>query len=301
MQKNNKNINWILDEFTSIDLVPKISESQIKGSETITVYEENGKKINFKSAVTINDNHGRPINLKNYDPTGKVLEEYKYSYNGSVQKIELFENGKKSCVWIYEYNDKDLLIKSEYIETTDETHDIDIYEYDQEGRLVKILMEVYPQEVEDEEPAAGYELDWEGDKLTCISEIYGDEEEAKILFEYNKEGNPSLVKKMIYLVDDEDEDVEELIEEHHPKYDEHNRLIENTIIYHSNSTKLVMNYEYQSDSKNASKTTHKEYENDKLFRSIEFTEDEAGNLLSSVENDLKNKTLKTETFSYSKS
>jgi len=301
MQKNIKNINWILDEFTSIDLVPKISESQIKGSETFTVYEENGKKINFKSAVTINDNHGRPINLKNYDPTGKVLEEYKYSYNGSVQKIELFENGKKSCVWIYEYNDKDLLIKSEYIETTDETHDIDIYEYDQEGRLVKILMEVYPQEVEDEEPAAGYELDWEGDKLTCISEIYGDEEEAKILFEYNKEGNPSLVKKMIYLVDDEDEDVEELIEEHHPKYDEHNRLIENTIIYHSNSTKLVMNYEYQSDSKNASKTTHKEYENDKLFRSIEFTEDEAGNLLSSVENDLKNKTLKTETFSYSKS
>jgi hypothetical protein len=301
MQKNNKNINWILDEFTSIDLVPKISESQIKGSETITVYEENGKKISFKSAVTMNNSLGRPINLKNFDPTGKVIEEYKYSYNGSVQKIELFENGKKSCVWIYEYNDKDLLIKSEYIETTDETHDIDIYEYDQEGRLVKILMEVYPQEVEDEEPAAGYELDWEGDQLTCISEIYGDEEEAKILFEYNKEGYPSLVKKMIYLVDDEDEDVEELIEEYHPKYDHQNRLIENSIIYHNNSTKLVINYEYQADSENANKTTHKEYEQDKLFRSIEFTEDESGNLLTSVENDLKSKTLKTETFSYTKS
>jgi hypothetical protein len=45
-----KNINWMIDEFTSIDLVPSIKNSRVKSSETQTEIVEDGKKFNFKSS-----------------------------------------------------------------------------------------------------------------------------------------------------------------------------------------------------------------------------------------------------------
>ena len=91
-----KNINWLIDEFTSIDLVPSIKSSRVKSSETNTEIIEDGKKFNFKSSETKNDDQGRPSVLKNFNPKGQLIEEYRYSYNDHIQKIELFENGKKT-------------------------------------------------------------------------------------------------------------------------------------------------------------------------------------------------------------
>jgi hypothetical protein len=297
-KSNKKNINWLVDEFTSIDLVPVIKASNIKSSETQTLIDEEGKKYNFRSSVVENDELGRPSKLINYNQKGELVEEYKYSYVDKVQKIELYELGKKSCIWTYEYDAKDQLIKSEYSETADDSRDIDTYTYDDKGRLTKILMDIYPQEVDGEEPATGYELEWDGDKLMSVGEFYGEEEEAQIVFEYDEKGLVSSVKKYIYLIDDEDEDVEEVIDEQAPKFDDKGRLVENSIIYHSSGSKLVISYEYKGDTETVTRTVHKDYENAKLVRSVEFLEDENGNLLKSVEQFHQAKATKTDTFSY---
>lgn len=297
-KSNKKNINWLVDEFTSIDLVPAIKASRVKISETKTDIEEDGKKYSFVSSNTVNDSQGRPSVLKNFNPKGQLVEEYNYSYEGNLQKIELSENGKKTCSWAYEYNDNDQLIKSEYSETTDDSRDTDSYSYDNEGRLVKILMDAYPQEVDDEEPATGYELEWEAEKLLAVSEFYGEEEEARIIFEYDDNGQVTSVKKYIYLIDDEDEEVEEIIDEQYPKYDSLGRLIENSIHYHSSNSKLVISYNYEGKSEHATHTIHKDYENGKLVRSVAFFEDENGHLLKSVEHFHQAKAVKTDVFTY---
>jgi hypothetical protein len=293
-----KNINWMIDEFTSIDLVPSIKNSRVKSSETQTEIVEDGKKFNFKSSTTENDSQGRPSILKNFNPKGQLTEEYRYSYIGNVQKIELFESGKKTCIWTYEYDNADKLIKSDYAETADDSHDIDNFTFDAEGRLVSILMDSYPEEVEEEEPATGYELDWNGDKLMSISEIYGEDEEAKIVFEYDDKGQVKSVKKYIFLIDDEDEEVEELIDEQTPKFDDKGRLIENAIVYHSSNSKLVISYSYEGKSEHATHTIHKDYENDILMRSVEFFEDESGHLLKSIEHFHQAKAVKTDVYTY---
>lgn len=293
-QKNN--INWIIDEFTTIDLVPKILPSPIKGSVTETLMEENNQKYNFRSSVTENDEQGRPKNLKNYDSKGNLIDEYKYYYDENIQKIELFESGRKSCIWEYEYSDKGLLMRSIYSEVSDNSKDLDNYEYDKDGRLLSISMETH--NVEEEEPVVGYDIVWENEKLLTISEIYGEDEEARIEFEYNDKGQVKSVKKYAFLVDEDDEDVDELIEEQKPVFDNAGRLIENTIVYHSNASKLVINYEYEGDSIQATKTTHKEFENGKLNRKVEFIEDQTGNLLKSVEEIILQKIKKTDIYSY---
>lgn len=297
---NKKSINWLVDEFTSIDLVPAILPGKVKSSETLTVLEEDGEKHSYVSSRTENDANGRPSVLKNYNQNGELTEEYKYQYSENLQKIDLYEHGKKSCTWTYEYNAKQLLIKSEYAEAVDDSRDLDAYEYNESGHLTRILMEAYPQEVDEEEPATGYELEWNGDKLMTVSEFYGDEEEARIKFEYNDKGQVSAVKKIIFLVDDDDEDVEEIFDEQMPKYDNKGRLIENAITYHSSGSKLVITYEYVGDSEVALRTVHNDYENGKLARSIEFTEDEDGNLLKSVEHFHQLKVVKTDTYTYVK-
>jgi hypothetical protein len=293
-----KNINWMIDEFTSIDLVPSIKNSRVKSSETQTEIVEDGKKFNFKSSTTENDSQGRPSILKNFNPKGQLTEEYRYSYKEGVQKIELFENGKNTCIWTYEYNQEQQLLKSDYSETVDNSHDIDAYSYDKEGRLVKILMDSYPEEVDEEEPATGYDLEWEGDKLMSVSEIYGEDEEARIVFEYDSKGMVASVKKYIYLLDDEDEEVEELIDEQTPKFDDRGRLIENAITYHSSNSKLIIEYAYEGKSEQASYTKHKDYENGQLIRSVEFFEDESGHLLKSVEHFHQAKAVKTDVYTY---
>lgn len=293
-----KNINWLIEEFTSIDLVPSIKQSRVKSSETHSEILEDGNKFNFKSSLTENDDQGRPSVLKNFNPKGQLTEEYKYSYAEGIQKIELFESGKKTCIWTYEYDQEQKLIKSDYAETADNSHDIDAYTYDKEGRLVKILMDSYPEEVDDEEPPTGYDLEWDGDKLLSVSEIYGEEEEARIIFEYDSKGMVASVKKYIYLLDDDDEEVEELIDEQFPKFDDKGRLIENAISYHSSNSKLVIEYAYEGKSEHASYTKHKDYENGQLIRSVEFFEDESGHLLKSVEHFHQAKAVKTDVFTY---
>jgi hypothetical protein len=293
-----KNINWLIDEFTSIDLVPSIKSSRVKSSETNTEITEDSKKFNFKSSETKNDDQGRPSVLKNFNPKGQLIEEYQYSYNGHIQKIELLENGKKTCAWTNEYDSTDRLILSDYAEIADDSHDVDNYTYDNEGKLVKILMDSYPEEVEEDEPATGYELTWNGEKIVQISEIYGEEEEAKIVFEYDDKGQVKSVKKYIYLIDDEDEEVEELFDEQIPKFDASGRLVENTTIYYSSNSKLIIIYAYEGKSEYATHTTHKEYENDKLSRSIEFFEDESGHLLKSIEHFHQANAVKTDVYTY---
>ena len=63
-----KNINWLIEEFTSIDLVPSIKQSRVKSSETHSEILEDGNKFNFKSSLTENDAQGRPSVLKNFNP-----------------------------------------------------------------------------------------------------------------------------------------------------------------------------------------------------------------------------------------
>jgi hypothetical protein len=291
-----KNINWVIDEFTTIDLIPKILPSSVKGSQTEIFVEENNQKHSYRSSVTENDELGRPVNLKNFDRDGKLTEEYRYYYQDNIQKIELYELGKKSCIWENEYNEKDLLIRSVYSELPDNSKDVDSYEYDKDGRLLSISMETH--NVEEEEPVVGYELEWENDQLISISEIYGEEEEASFEFEYNEKNQVKSVKKYANLVDEDDEDVEELIEEQKPVYDAQGRLVENSLIYHENSAKLVISYEFEGDSVVATKTSHKEFEGTKLVRKIEFIEDLSGNLLKSTEEIYNQKIKKTEIFSY---
>jgi hypothetical protein len=293
-----KNINWQIDEFTSIDLVPAIKASKIKSSVTNTEIVEDGKKFSFKSSETLNDEQGRPSVLKNFNPKGQLTEEYRYSYNGNIQKIELFENAKKTCVWTNEYDNADRLILSDYTEIADDSHDIDNYTYDKDGRLVKILMDSYPEEVDEEEPATGYELSWNGEQLMSVSEIYGEDEEAKIVFEYDEKGQVKSVKKYIYLIDDEDEEVEELFDEQIPKFDASGRLVENATTFFSSNSKLIINYAYDGKSNHATHTIHKEYENDKLSRSVEFFEDESGHLLKSIEHFHQAKAVKTDIYTY---
>lgn len=299
MFKNTKkNINWLVEEFTSIDMVAAIQPSNIRSSETTTIIQSGEKKIEFVSCKTVNDNQGRPINTKNFNEEGKVEEEYKYRYDGNVQYIELYEMGKKSCQWVNTYNDKHNLTRSEYLETADDSRDIENFEYDAEGRLIKILVDVYPQEVEDEEPPTGFEVEWNGNSVKSISEFYGDEEEARIEFHYDADGKVIGVKKIMFLIDEDDNEAEELMDEQKPVYNDAGQLIENTIHYYASNSKLVIQYEYASGSDRIARTVHIEYENGKAVRSIEFYEDEQGNLTKSVETYHLNSVVKTETYNY---
>ena len=172
MFKNTKkNINWLVEEFTSIDMVAAIQPSNIRSSETITNIKSGKKKVEFVSCKTVNDEKGRPFNTKNFNEAGKVEEEYKYRYEDNIQYVELYEKGKKSCQWVNTYSDQLHLLRSEYYETTDDSHDIESFEYDNEGRLVKIIIDVYPQEVEDEEPPTGFEVEWDNNHVKSISEF----------------------------------------------------------------------------------------------------------------------------------
>ncbi len=300
MFKNTKkSINWLVEEFTSIDMVAAIQPSNIRGSETQTVLMAGKeKRAEYVSTRTQNDELGRPINTKNYNEDGKVEEEYKYRYEGNTQFIELYEGGKKTCQWINNYDDNQNLLRSEYSEMTDNSSDIESFEYDAEGRLVRILVDVYPQEVEDEEPATGFEVEWEGNRVSCIREIYGEEEEARMEFEYDTDGKVLAVKKIIYLIDEDDNDTEEVMDEQKPVYNAEGLLIENTIIYHASNSKLHIQYEYAPGTDRILRTIHSEYENGKLQRSMEFFEDEQGNLTKATEQLVQDGVTKIETYSY---
>ena len=293
---NKEQILELIEEFTSIDLVPMIKASKIKDSTTHTQITEAGKTESFLSSKVINDAQGRPLQLINYAADGSVIDSYQYTYEANFQKIELSEYGKKTCAWSYSYNTEGALIRSEYREFPDDSYEIETYTYDAKGRLTEVLMDVYPQEVEEEEPATGLELVWnEQNQLLSISEIYGDEEEARIDFQYNDLGQVDHVKKYLYLVDEDDEDVEEIVDEQRPQYNEEGKLIENKITYHSNQTALHIFYSYEAD---GLRTLHKEYESKKLVKSIEFKEDTEGNLLHSKEIFYDIASEKTDSYSY---
>jgi YD repeat-containing protein len=298
MTKNsNKSVNWLVEEFTSVDLIAAIKSSNIKSSETFTTIEAGPQTIEYLSSSTENDVEGRPLNTKHFNEEGGIEEEYKYSYEGNFQRVELYVRGRLNCYWLNEYDQDLKLLRSEYVDAEEDSHDVETFEYDANGRLTKITDHNSAQDVEEEEPPTFLIFEWDGDQLKSMLEVYGDEEEFRMDFDYNENGQLTAVRKYIYLIDDDNKEMQELVDEQKASYNEEGQLVQNTVQYYASGAKLVISYEYDEEG-NAVRTFHDDYEGEKLVRSIEFQEDGKGNLLKSVESFKPNGVVKTDIFKY---
>lgn len=290
-----KNVNWLVEEFTSVDLIAAIQPSNIKASETITTIDAGAQSIKYRSSSTVNDAEGRPLNTKHFNEEGGIEEEYKYSYDGNIQKVELFTKGDLNCYWLNKYDEDMRLLRSEYVDSEEEGHDIETFKYDENGRLVKIINQ---NTEEEEEPATFLVFDWDKDQLKSLLEAYGEEEEFRMDFEYNDAGQITAVRKYIYLVDDDNQEMQELVDEQTAMYNDAGQLVQNTVQFYTSGAKLIISYEYD-DEGIAVRTYHDDYEGETLVRSVEFLEDGKGNLLKSIEKFKPNGVIKTDVFNYS--
>ncbi|WBM74900.1 hypothetical protein [Saprospira grandis] len=279
MSSEKKNPNYLVQEFSSIDLMPKNPKQNAKKLQVKTRMQRAEQEIEFLSEEVLYDEEGRSKVVRHFGPDNELMEEYQHNYPAANQHEVLnVQEGEEAGHWLITYNEAGQILQSVFSDLQEGGKDTDSYFYNEAGQLVKVVQEVFPSD----EPTSYVLLDWEGERLLKITELFGDELEGEHRFEYAEGSNlPKKVAHYVMLEEEGEAPDLQMADVQQPKYNEKGQLIYNEVEYLLTDSKIELTQEYNAEEV-AVRFTQKEYVEGELFSDLLRIEDGKDRVISEV-------------------
>ena len=296
MSNQAKHINWLVEEFTAVELPTVTEVSPIKKAIKTATVSQDGEEASYEVMHTEYDEQGRPVKTTNFYEEGEIESEVLFTYSANRESSVLFEGGERVSEWFLEFSDKGQITRREFLDPEEQVKEVEVYAYDEQGRLTSFREAVYDKTQLVDDTAVAYKFVWEGEKLVEVLEFVGEGEDgeldARTAFEYNEQGQVINVKTFLF-----SEEGEELVEEQTPSYNAQGQLAENILHDHSSAERLKFRYEYDAQGELVEVQTQK-YQDDDLMQETITRNNDKGYLDSRTDRDLMANMSQTEQFTY---